>query len=168
MKSINASSARKIVSTHNGTRVEEDAPTQQRSLHATKAFTAGEVVCTFTAEKELPSPTYLTVQKDDELHITLLPSFLQYVNHACSPTAFFDTRLMQFVALKDIAEGEELTFFYPSTEWEMAQAFTCHCGSIDCLKTIQGAAFLPEAILQCYRLTDFIQRKLEERQEERA
>ena len=168
MKSIDSSSVKKIVSTHNGTCVEEDSATRQRSLHATKAFKRGDVVSIFTPEEELSSPTYLTVQKADGLHITLSPSFLQYVNHACSPTAFFDTTFMQFVALKDVDEGEELTFFYPSTEWQMAQAFTCHCGNIDCLGTIQGAAFLPEKVLQRYRLTDFIKRKLEERRQERA
>lgn len=157
-----------IISTCEGAEVEENPHSGQRSLHATKAFKKGDVISLFRAGEELSSPTYLTVQKDDKLHITLLPSFLQYVNHSCSPSAFFDTAAMQFVALKDIAEGEELTFFYPSTEWVMAQAFECRCGSANCLRSIQGAAFLSAEVLSNYRLTDFIQRKLEEQKEERA
>lgn len=157
-----------IINTHEAVRVEEEAATGQRSLHAAKAFEQGEVILPFAAVEELSSPTYLTLQKDDGLHITLSPSALQYVNHSCSPSAFFDTTAMRFVALKDIEEGEELTFFYPSTEWMMAQAFKCRCGSAACLGTIQGAAALPEEILSGYRLTDFIQRKLDEPKEERA
>lgn len=164
---INSSMAISI-STCEGTRVEENPQSGQRSLHATKAFKHGEVISPFRAEEELSSPTYLTLQKDDELHIKLLPSFLQYVNHSCSPSAFFDTTLMQFVALKDIEEGEELTFFYPSTEWVMAQAFECRCGSATCLGRIQGAAFLSAEILNNYRLTNFIQRKIKEQKQERA
>ena len=75
---------------------------------------------------------------------------------------------MEFVALEDIEIGKELTFFYPSTEWEMAQAFSCHCGSKDCLRSIQGAAFLADEILERYRLTDFILRKLLQKHEARA
>lgn len=157
-----------VISTHEVARIEEDESSGQRSLHAVNPFKQGEVISPFTAAEELSSPTYLTVQKDDEVHITLSPSFLQYVNHSCSPSAFFDTTAMQFVALKDVAEGEDLTFFYPSTEWAMVQTFECRCGCANCLGEIQGAAFLPEEVLRRYRLTDFIQRKLEEQKEERA
>lgn len=159
---------RTIINRYEAATVQEAAATGQRSLHAAKAFKKEEVIVPFEAEEELFSPTYLTLQKDDGLHITLWPSFLQYVNHSCSPNAFFDTTAMQFVALKDIEEGEELTFFYPSTEWEMAQAFLCHCQNSNCLHSIRGAAFLPDEILRQYRLTDFILRKLAQRREARA
>jgi hypothetical protein len=96
-------------------------------------------------------------------HITLQPEFLQYINHSCAPNVFFDTTAMQLVALKEIREGEEMTFFYPSTEWEMIQPFNCYCGSHNCLGQIQGAAFLPKNAWKQYRLTDFIQRQLAKR-----
>lgn len=32
-------------------------------------------------------------------------------------------------ALRDIKEGDVLEFFYPSTEWDMAQPFECSCGA---------------------------------------
>lgn len=157
-----------IISDYEVAIVQLNRLTGQHSLHAARAYQTGEVITAFEAEEELFSPTYLTLQKDDDLHITLSPSFLQYVNHSCSPSAFFDTTSMQFVALKDIEEGEELTFFYPSTEWEMAHAFLCHCQNSNCLHTIQGAAFLVDEILRRYRLTDFILRKLVQRGEIRA
>jgi hypothetical protein len=33
---------------------------------------------------------------------------------------------------KGIEVGQELTFFYPSTEWDMAQGFECICGTATC------------------------------------
>jgi SET domain-containing protein len=159
---------RRIIDANEAARVEEYQHTGQRSLHAARPFQKDEIICSFAALEERSSPTYLTLQKEENLHITLSPSFLQYVNHSCSPSAFFDTTRMQFVALTDINEGDELTFFYPSTEWEMAEAFVCRCGSANCLGTIQGAAFLPKEILAQYRLTDFIQRKIETQKAVRA
>ena len=161
-------STKKTVTTYPIASVEENTTTGQRSLHSAKAFRKGDVISPFCAEEELSSPTYLTVQKNDNLHITLSPSFLQYVNHSCSPNAFFDISQMQFVALTDVSEGDELTFFYPSTEWQMVQPFQCHCGAANCLGIIQGAAFLPEEILLQYRLTDFILRRLAQRKQSRA
>ncbi len=51
---------------------------------------------------------------------------VRYMNHSCQPNTHFAGR--QVVALRDIAEREELTFDYNSTEWEMAEAFVCECG----------------------------------------
>jgi hypothetical protein len=75
---------------------------------------------------------------------------------------------MEFQALKEIGPGDELTFFYPSTEWEMAQPFQCFCGTTNCLGMIQGASLMPEQILAGYVLTNFIHRQLEQRMTEAA
>ena len=63
---------------------------------------------------------------------------------------------MQLECLTDVAIGDELTFFYPATEWEISQTFNCHCGRPTCVGLIQGAAELPTDILNRYKLTDFI------------
>lgn len=132
----------------------------QQQLSATRSFRAGEVISPFFAGFVSNIPNYLTVQISENKHITLQPEFLQYINHSCDPNAFFDTSAMQLVSLKDIAENEEFTFFYPSTEWEMDQPFVCQCGSPKCLQLIQGASFLSTKVLQQYRLTQFIEEKL--------
>jgi hypothetical protein len=50
------------------------------------------------------------------------------------------------VAVRDIPAGEELTFDYLTTEWEMATPFACRCGAADCRGLIQGFKHLsPEA-----------------------
>jgi hypothetical protein len=56
------------------------------------------------------------------------------VNHSCAPNVGLvlpskQTKQWGVEALKDIKEGEDLTFFYPSTEWDMAQGFDCSCGA---------------------------------------
>jgi hypothetical protein len=70
---------------------------------------------------------------------------------------------MKVVALKPIAEGDEMTFFYPSTEWDMAQPFKCQCGSNKCLGEIRGAAHIDLKVLRTYTLTRFIQQQLHDR-----
>ena len=148
-----------IVSEHEFARVQMNPATNQKSLHILKSFKSGDVICDFSAGTVQSHPTYLTVQVGEDKHITLMPEFLQYINHSCDPTAFFDTTTMKLMCLKDLKAEDEVTFFYPSTEWEMAQPFTCHCGSSNCLHTIKGASQIPAEILDQYTLTDFIQSK---------
>lgn len=58
-----------------------------------------------------------------------LNSDMVYINHSCAPNVAMDVDRMVVRALEDIAIGEELSFFYPSTEWEMEQPFECWCNS---------------------------------------
>jgi hypothetical protein len=149
-----------IISRHGIADVVENTTTGQKSLHSATVFRSGEIICSFAAGIILNQPTYLTVQISEQEHITLEPEFLQYINHSCSPNVFFNTKTFQLVALQDLNVGDEITFFYPSTEWDMVQPFSCFCNSKNCLQTIQGASHLSKEILQQYRLTDFIQQQL--------
>ena len=130
--------------------------TKQNSLHVIKSFKTRDVISKFSAATVAEIPTYLTVQTGVDEHITLQPTFLQYINHSCNPNIFFDTTKYELVALKDIEVGDELKFFYPSSEWDMTQNFECNCGSINCLQNIKGAAHIAKEILANYKLTDFI------------
>lgn len=51
------------------------------------------------------------------------------------------------VGPKGIKPGDELSFFYPSTEWHMAQPFDCLCGTPTCRGRIAGARDMTEAQL---------------------
>lgn len=133
---------------------------KQQGLFANQAFLKNEILIHFAAREILNEPNYLTVQINDLEHILLAPEYIQYVNHSCNPNVFFNTTTFQLEALKDIAEGDELTFFYPSTEWRMDQSFTCSCRSENCLKTVQGAYYLPENLFKEYRFADYIMGKL--------
>lgn len=62
-----------------------------------------------------------------------------------------------------LKEGDELSFFYPSTEWDMAQPFECLCGSKECRGTISGAKDMPAEVLKNYWLSSHIRELLEEK-----
>jgi hypothetical protein len=140
--------------------IRTDLITQNRSLFAKKAFNNGEVICPFYWKEVHDKPNYLTVQIAENQHVELLPTLLECTNHSCSPTAFFDTKNKQLICIKTINKGDEITFFYPSAEWEMDQSFICNCGSANCIKTIKGAKYLPKNVLNNYQFTEFIQLKL--------
>jgi hypothetical protein len=149
----------KLISDHVFAKVVLNLSTGQKAVVAAVPYAAGDVICPFSAGITLSHPSALTLQIADDKHITLLPDCLQYTNHSCAPTVFFDTTAMELVCLKAMQPGDEFTFFYPGTEWEMAQPFDCYCGSSVCLKKIDGAANLSWDILNRYRLTDFIRQK---------
>lgn len=121
-----------------------------RSLHAAQEFRAGEVVAEFGAAESVAKPNYLTVQVGATEHILLSPQHLELINHSCEPNVFFDVGSGELKALKNIAVGDELLFFYPSTEWQMNQPFRCNCQSDNCLEVIQGAAYISDDILARY------------------
>jgi len=137
-----------------------DVITRHRSLYSRKEFKANEVIAGFSWKKIHSKPSYLTIQISDNEHIELLPEYLDCVNHSCDPNCFFDTTKQLFLSLKPIKEGEEFTFFYPSSEWDMDQAFQCNCHSEVCIGLIKGAKYLPANLIKNYRFTDFIEQKL--------
>lgn len=103
---------------------------------------AGALFTTITAATEAPQKRWSTVQVSKSRHIEL-NSALVYMNHSCDPSLEIDTDMMEVRVSKtrDLKVGEELNFFYPSTEFEMDKPFPCLCGAEGtCLKTISGAA----------------------------
>lgn len=148
-----------VVSRHGFGDVLLNTSTSQKSLHAAVAVKPGEVISKFHAGITQSYATYLTVQTGVDTHITLQPEFLQYINHSCNPNVFFDTAAMELVCLKPLEPGDELTFFYPSTELDMSQPFVCNCQDASCLQLINGALHLDKSTLLKYRLTDFIKQQ---------
>ena len=149
-----------VISKHVFANVLLNNASNQKSLHAAVSFVPGDIICNFHAGITQSYATYLTVQTGADRHITLMPEFLQYINHSCAPNVFFNTTTMQLVCLQPLQPGDELTFFYPSTEWEMAQPFVCNCGNAACLQLINGASHLSVETLSKYKLTDFIKQQV--------
>ena len=134
--------------------------TNQKSLRSLVVFKGGDFILNFSARAELDKPNYLSIQIDLNKHIELSPEFLQYTNHSCRPNVFFNTSTMELIAIEDINIGDEICFFYPSTELDMSQPFTCNCGRDWCVKEIKGALFMNKDILIKYRLNDLIKNQL--------
>jgi hypothetical protein len=130
------------------------------AISALKYFPMNSIVQVFRAKEQIQQPTYLSVQIDEHKHIHLFPEVLQYTNHSCEPNTFFDTQKGEIIAVRNIHENEEITFFYPATEWAMTQPFKCFCNTRSCLGMIQGAAHLDSNVIINYRFSDYIQKKL--------
>ncbi|MCG8326826.1 MAG: SET domain-containing protein-lysine N-methyltransferase [Chitinophagales bacterium] len=139
--------------------IHEDAETGFKSLFAAHNFEADVKLSTFDFEKVLDSPDMHSVQLDENKHIILQPIYLKYINHSCNPNVFFDLNKKEIRTLKQIKSGEEIVFFYPSTEWKMTEPFDCACGSDNCLNRIEGACNLSLSTFPEHRFSDFVMRK---------
>jgi len=125
-----------------------------RSLVTKRAYARGEVICDIPTEKVVDQPNRFTVQIDRNKHTDV--GKLAALNHSCDPNVILDTANLSVYAAKDIEEGEELSFFYPATEWEMDAPFICLCGSSSCIHVVAGARFLPLSTLENHFLNKHI------------
>jgi hypothetical protein len=117
-----------------------------RSLATRRAYHAGDIICPIPSESLYDVPNQFTIQIGAKQHVEVKE--LSSMNHSCAPTAILDTTRMLVFAAKDLEPDGELTFFYPSTEWEMSSPFICLCGAPNCIHVVAGARFLPLSTLE--------------------
>ncbi|KAK1147895.1 hypothetical protein N8T08_000410 [Aspergillus melleus] len=154
----------------------ETPPTHPNKLHvhrSPKPFASGAISQIALPAGSLFTPitgttsshkAYTSVQTGRDSHIEL-NSDLVYCNHSCAPTLDFDMGKMEVrvVADRDLKVGDALTFFYPSSEWDMDQAFECKCGAESCKEYIKGAKDMSRDQLKGYWLNEHIRELLDER-----
>jgi hypothetical protein len=103
------------------------------------AIPAGEVVIDVTGfVTDRPSRT--SIQVGEREHIDLPPGHdptrvavefpWRFLNHSCDANTRLSGRAI--VALRPIAAGDEITFDYRTTEYDMATPFVCRCGAASC------------------------------------
>lgn len=126
-----------------------------RHVITTRAILAGEVIVRITGHREVAVADRFTVQVGADAHIDQLGS-LTYLNHSCAPNVIFNTTELTLTAIGDIAAGEELCFFYPSTEWQMAEPFDCLCGATTCVGVVAGAMALSDDVLSRFFVNQHI------------
>ncbi|MFZ5878314.1 MAG: SET domain-containing protein-lysine N-methyltransferase [Chloroflexota bacterium] len=131
-----------------------------RSLIARQDFKRGDVIYQIPSEKISDKPNRFTVQMSRDLHTEV--GKLSALNHSCDPNVLLDMERMLVIANRDIQAGDELSFFYPSTEWEMAAPFICLCGSPRCIHVVAGARFLPLSTLEHHYLNRHIREMIVE------
>jgi SET domain len=125
-----------------------------RSLITKQAYTKGQVICEIPSDNVVNKASRFTVQIDRNEHTDV--GKLAALNHSCDPNVILDTDNMVMVARYDISKNDELSFFYPSTEWEMAAPFICLCGASNCIHVVAGARFLPLSTLENHFLNRHI------------
>jgi len=118
-------------------------------------FKKGDLICRITDYRATDHPTYQTVQVGPHSHIEEI-GILAYLNHSCQPNSIVDTTALAVYAAREILPGEELTFFYPSTEWEMDRPFICLCGAPQCVRLVAGAKYLSIDTLSRYFINQHI------------
>lgn len=118
----------------------------QIGVYAVREFQPGERVIEVEGE-ETSSPSRYSVQvsRDRHLHPSGPDTPWMYVNHSCRPNLAFEPESGDFVARHAIQPGDQLTFNYLTTEWEMAEAFDCACGDDECVGRVAGFRHLSEA-----------------------
>jgi len=85
-----------------------------------------------------------------------------YTNHSCAPNIAIQGQIV-FVALRDIAPGEELTHDWATTD-DLAYVVECKCGTPQCRGTITGKDWMKPELQEKYKgwFCWFLQKKIDE------
>jgi len=114
-------------------------------VYAARPFRAGEVVLRWDTSVRLPSTAIAAIPADEQLYVHPLDeavSFVvqvpeRYVNHSCAHNT--EVRGFCDVAVRDLAEGEEITSNYETDGAGLS--FMCACGEACCRKFIGRGPF---------------------------
>lgn len=121
-----------------------------RALIANKNFKNREIILPLKGiMRKCSESTPDAVQIDDDQFIDSDHRYVEdHINHGCDPSAKIDFETMYFVALRDLKKGEEITYNYLTTEYDLARDnvdFDCRCGSPSCFGRIKGFMFLTKS-----------------------
>ncbi|TDC70304.1 SET domain-containing protein [Actinomadura sp. GC306] len=117
-------------------------------------FAPGDTIMRVAADLELAEPTRFSLQVGADRHIDA--GEIRYLNHSCAPNAYFAASAGLLVAERAIGAGDEVSIFYPASEWDMACPFMCECGADGCVEFVGGARHLPRAALGRYRFNEHV------------
>ncbi|KAF4502354.1 histone-lysine N-methyltransferase EHMT2 [Fusarium agapanthi] len=123
----------------------------------------GATLARITEATLAPRATWTSFQTGRDEHMEF-NSDIVFINHSCDTNLVVDTTRMEVRVADDrhIAKGDELTWFYPSAEWEMAQSIPCEFGTKRCLVAIRGSRYVEPERLKGYFLNKHIRDLMEE------
>jgi len=120
-----------------------------RGLFAAAPIACGEVVCVkgghlidrATLERHKAVVNDADMQIADDLFLAPLTadeseSVMMFLNHSCEPSVGVQGQIV-FVAMRDIAAGEELTLDYATIDHD-AEPMDCRCGTAACRGVVTG------------------------------
>ncbi len=132
-----------------------------RGLHAVADIGAGEVVAVkgghlvgqATLKQRAEVIGNSDIQITEELHLVSLdPSeyegIMLYLNHSCDPNVGVAGNVV-FIAMRDIAAGEELTIDYAMID-DHQDTLTCKCGTAQCRGVVSGQDWRRTELQQRY------------------
>lgn len=132
-------------------------PGKGEGVFATQEFKTDETVMVGKIKEILPKNDSHASQINEKTyarHAGLVPK----VNHSCSPNCGIkvnETGAHDFVAMKNIAIGEEITFDYVMRNFSIDNfPEQCQCGSLKCRGKVTGWKDLPQEKKEEYQ--DFV------------
>ncbi len=127
-----------------------------KGVFAIRDFSKGETVLVGRMVQVLSHRNPHSIQVDFDVHV-LMDEPAVWLNHCCLPNTGVRNNQFgayDFVALVDIAEGDEITFDYETTETAFAADFQFTCNAPQCRKKLCGFFHLPPSLHTQYG--DFI------------
>ena len=119
--------------------ISETDSNKGRGLYTKKEYRKKGIVL-YLEGNYLPYPTRTSIQIGDK-HIESWEG--GHINHHCDPNTeiriyknfigrdpfnqYYSSLVVTVIAKKDIQAGEEITFDYDTTEFDMAEPFECNC-----------------------------------------
>lgn len=151
-----------------------ESPIHGKGLFARQAIAAGEIVAAkgghviskaqwAALEAELGSAE---IQIADDLFIAPVrreqrDGAMLYTNHSCDPNIAIQGQIV-FVAMREIAAGEELTHDWATTD-DLDYEMECRCGSQNCRRIVTGRDWMKKQLQERYRgwFCWFLQKKID-------
>jgi hypothetical protein len=151
-----------------------DSRIHGKGLFAREAIAAGEIVAVkgghiFTeaqwcvraaelgpAEIQISEDLFIAPAQPDQR-----PGAMLYTNHSCDPNIAIQGQIV-FVAMRDIAPGEELTHDWATTD-DGDYEIECNCRCSKCRHTVTGKDWMKQEIQDKYKgwFCWFLQRKID-------
>jgi hypothetical protein len=115
-------------------------------VFASASFAPGDFIMQFSGIIRC-EPTRYTIQIDEHQHLDMGKAIEVNINHSCSPntTLVVENGIVRLHALRQMQKGEEITFNYLTTEYDMVHPFICKCGNSGCYKLISGFKNIPKS-----------------------
>ncbi len=139
-----------------------DSPIHGKGLFAKQAIAQGEIVAVkggYVFERRQwaalePDLGPAEIQIAEDLFVAPAAQeqrdgSMLYTNHSCDPNIAIQGQVV-FIAMRDIARGEELTHDWATTD-DLDYAMACHCGSEQCRGTITGKDWRDPVLQEKYR-----------------
>ncbi|MDA0205691.1 MAG: SET domain-containing protein-lysine N-methyltransferase [Acidobacteria bacterium] len=109
-----------------------------------------------SAEIQVSEDLFIAPRNQDEREGSMV-----FTNHSCDPNIAVQGQIV-FVAMRDIAAGEELTHDWATTD-DLDYEMICNCGTAACRGVITGRDWMKPEIQEGYRgwFCWFLQRKID-------
>ncbi len=132
-------------------------PDKGRGVFAKRAFAAGDTVMIGVIEKRLKH-NHSHASQVGANRYAVHAGLAKLVNHSCAPNCGIKVNQQgghNFVAIRDIAEDEEISFDYAMRNFTVEHFDEpCRCGAPTCRGTVTGWRDLPAKTKAAYR--DFV------------